>query len=279
MRRLLICLPLCLLMAPSMPDRIAPAPPAAEPRPLVAKADRDTTPLPTAAEMEKLAKDKPVEFLEASLKHYEKNVQGYTLTMQKQERLQGKLHPKEEIEVAFRDDPHSVLLKWVKGARLAERSLYVEGENNGKMLVRPYGSIARFAVGDVVSRDPMGDDAQKSGRVFITDFGLKKGLLRTLNAWKAADLKGELYVEHLGQKKVPEAGDVLCIGLRRIKFAKPEVDGITEHTIWIDKEHWLQVGSIATGEGGKLIGEYYFRDIKLNPKFDDKQFTREALKP
>ena len=50
-------------------------------------------------------------------------------------------------------------------------------------------------------------------------------------------------------------------------------------TIYIDKETWLQVGTVLKGDGGKLVGEYFFRDLKLNPEFKPDQFLRAALKP
>jgi outer membrane lipoprotein-sorting protein len=47
-------------------------------------------------------------------------------------------------------------------------------------------------------------------------------------------------------------------------------------TIWIDCDTLMQVGSDLRDADGEFIAEYYFRDIELNPKFDDKQFTRAA---
>ena len=36
-----------------------------------------------------------------------------------------------------------------------------------------------------------------------------------------------------------------CYVLRRTRFLKPERDGVTEQTVYIDKESWLQLGSVA----------------------------------
>ena len=66
--------------------------------------------------------------------------------------------------------------------------------------------------------------------------------------------------------------------LRRSHYQKKEEEGISELTVYIDKETWLQLGSIIKGEEGRLIGEYFFRDIKINPHFEPGTFTREALK-
>jgi Protein of unknown function (DUF1571) len=232
----------------------------------------------TDSKMAQRAKEDPVAFLTECLARYDREVKGYRAIMQKQERIGGRLQPKEIINVCFKDKPHSVLLVWMEGARKAERALYVEGENNGKMLARPNGFIARKVAGDVVERDVDGADARQSGRYPLNEYGIKKGTERTLAAWSAARDQRALHVEFLGEQRVREAGDRFCYKLRR-RNARPENDGVTELTIYVDKENLLQVGSILKGPGGKLIGEYFFRDIELNPAFSEGQFERGALSP
>jgi hypothetical protein len=228
--------------------------------------------------MAQLAKDAPIAFLTECLARYDREVKGYRAVMQKQERIAGRLQPKEIIKVCFKEKPHSVLLVWIEGARRAERALYVDGENNGKMLARPNGLIARKVAGDVVERDVDGSDARQSGRYPLNEYGIKKGTERTLAAWRAAHDQGALHVEFLGEQLVKEAGDRPCYKLRR-RYARPENDGVTELTLYVDKENLLQVGSVLKGTGGKLIGEYFFRDLELNPAFSDGQFERGALTP
>jgi len=263
-------------MAPSAPE---PGTAARGPAFADAVADDASNPLPSAAQLERLAREDPVAFLENCLRRYQRNVKGYTCTFLKQERIGDKVQRTETIDVAFREEPYSVLFHWVEGARLAERALFVEGDNDGMLLVRPEGRLARRVAGDVVSRDPDGKDAKQSGRYTLKEFGLKKGALRTLHSWKTAKEKDALHVEFVGEKKVKEAGDRVCYTLHRDQYPRPEDDGVTEVTIYIDKETWLQVGAVLKGEGGKLIASYYFRDIKLNPEFKAEQFTRAALVP
>ena len=47
-------------------------------------------------------------------------------------------------------------------------------------------------------------------------------------------------------------------------FAKPVIES-------------SEVGSMLKGAENELIGEYIFRDVKLNPTFKDDTFTREAV--
>ena len=47
--------------------------------------------------------------------------------------------------------------------------------------------------------------------------------------------------------------------------------------LYVDVETWLQVGSELHDSNGSLLGEYFFRDVRLNPAHDAKQFTRGAI--
>jgi hypothetical protein len=259
--RLLICLPLCLALAPARPE----APNIFIP---LAPLAGDQDPLPTGD---------PYLFLQKALERYEDSpVKGYSAILQKQERIGGRLQPTEEVEVHFREKPFSVFMHWQRGQRKADTALYVEGENDGKVLVHPAGVAG--ALVKVVTRDPEGEDARQSGRYTLKEFGIKKGTQRVLKAWKAAKEKGILKVEYLGVRKVREAGDKLCYTLRRT-CTEPEDDGISEMTYYFDKETWLQVGSVLKKEDGKLIGEYMFREIQLNPEFKANQFQAAAVAP
>ncbi len=222
--------------------------------------------------------DDPIAVLEESLRRYDKEVTtGYRTMFHKQERIAGRLHNPEEILVYFREKPFSVYFQWLKGMGQAERALYVAGENDGQMLARPYGFWRRKIAGDVVSRDPEGADARKAGRYSLKDFGIKKGTERTLAAWKKARDKGILHVKYRGLFKVEDLDNRLCYSYVRA-CDPPEEDGLTELTIYIDKETWLQTGSVLRGKDG-LIASYLFRDLKLNPRFKPDQFTRKALTP
>jgi hypothetical protein len=269
MRRLLLCLPLGLIF---IPDSASREPVNALGFQTVAD---NGNPLPSEAEMDRLVKGDPIAFLEACIHRYDREVKGFTATLHKQERIDGTLERSELIDVAFREDPFSVLMKWTEGARRAKATLYLKGENNDQLLVRPAGL---FAVAGVVRRDPNGPDAKKGGRYPLTEFGIKIGMERTLTSWKKAQKDNALHIEYHGVKRIKEAGDRPCWTIKRTGYRKPEEDGITQLTTYVDKETWLQVGSILKGGEGQLIGEYFFRDIQLNPEFKPGTFTPEALK-
>jgi hypothetical protein len=262
MHRLLLLVPLFLLMGSEPPN--VPAPPGSRD---IASPDLkdDGKALPNAPKMERLAENDPLKFLEECLIRYKREVKGFTCIFQKQELIGDKLYPVEIIDVAFRDNPHSVYMAWQQGTRRAERVLYVAGEHGNKLLIRPAGKLARAVAG-------------ASGRYTLPQFGLRKAMERVLVEWEAASKDGDLGVKYLGIKKVKEAGDRPCYVLRRVA-KKPDRDGIQECTIYVDTQNWLQVGTILKDEKGNLLAEYYWRDIKLNPEFRKNQFTRAGLNP
>jgi hypothetical protein len=273
MRRLLLCLSACFVLLPGGP-RAASADKQAPPSPRKAVPD-DGAALPDNAAMTRLAKDDPVRFLETCLKRCDREVKAYRCTLVKRERLDGKLQREEVTAIAFRERPFSVLMEWKEGARLAQRVLYVKGANDDMLLVKPTGLASLIGV---VQRDPDGPDARKSGRYPLTEFGIKIAMERTLGSWLAARKDDALHVEYLGVHKLAEVGGRPCWALKRSGYKRPEEDGITELTTYIDQETWLQVGSVVKGTDGQLLGTYYFRDIQLNPKFPADTFTRAAVK-
>jgi hypothetical protein len=274
-RRLLLGLSLFCILIPGMALRPEPT----ESVPLANVKD-DGSRLPSEARMEELARTDPIAFLQACIVRYNRQVHGYRCILHKRERLEGKLQDPEEIDVSFREDPFSVFFEWREGARKALRVLYVEGENKDQLVVKPK-PIERLGLTiplPVVTRDPLGADARASGRYPLTEFGIAIGTRRTLYAMDKARKEHALHVEYLGLRKIKELDDRACYVFRRTGYRQPEEsDGITELTFYVDKETWLQTGSILKGKGGQLLGEFFFRKVELNPTFPPDTFTRAAV--
>lgn len=275
MWRILLCLPLCLCLGSDRLD----VEPVAPNGPACADAFKDNgNALPDAATMENLGRTDPIAFLENCLRRCIREAKSYSLVLQKQENGNGELQPTEVIKVCFKESPYSVYFQWEAGARLAERVLYVPGENDGKMLVRPNGGLARLVAGDIARRDVNSPEARSSGRYVISEFGFKRSMERTLTSWKQARDAGALDVQYLGRQKIKETGDRECYVVKRIA-KEPENDGVKESLYYYDAETWLQTGVVLKNADGGLIGTYYFRDIKFNPTFKKDQFEPAALKP
>jgi hypothetical protein len=225
-----------------------------------------------AAALEYQLNHDPVAFLEDCLQHYEEHVQGYRLIFVKQEKVNGKLRPKEKIRAHFREKPFSVHMHWLAGAGQAIRSLYVDGENKNMIGARP--TIEFLGVWWKTLDNPA---VKATSRFPVTEFGIYKGAKSTIDAMRAAETRKTLFVKYHGVECVKELGDRHCYKLVRGPYDPPEVDGINELTVYIDAETLMQTGSILKDANGNLIAEYFFRDIELNPTFDPKLFTEKGI--
>jgi hypothetical protein len=219
----------------------------------------------------------PLLFLEMCLDRYTQEVRGYSAKLIKRERVGGKLQPLEKVETFFREQPFSVFMNWLEGGvgfPPPQDVLYVKGENNDKLLAR--GRKLAYLAG-VFEKDVHSEEVKKTGRYTIDEFGIYLGTERTVAAMRKAKERGTLHVTYQGLFKVPELADRECYKFVRTPYEPPEDEGVNELTIFIDKENWLQVGSILKDKDGNLIASYFFRDVKINPEFKNNQFTRAAL--
>ncbi len=228
-------------------------------------------------ELEALAEKQPVKFLELCRERYLTEVQGYRCTFAKHEKVKGVLRDAEVIRAHFREQPFSVHMEWKKGEDLCFSSLYVEGENDGCLLARSRLPPLGFR-GPILTRPLDAADVQATSRFGINRFGIYTGQKDTLDAIQKAEKAGTLHLKYHGIETVEKAGNRLCYKLVRSPYEPPEeMEDLNELTIYIDRATLFQVGSILRDAKGEFVAEYFFRDIELNPKFDEKQFTRKAL--
>jgi uncharacterized protein DUF1571 len=227
--------------------------------------------------IEEILRDEPagaIKFLQMSLERYNREVKGYSCILIKKERVEGKIRVLEKTECYFREKPFSVYMNFLAGVGEAQRVLYVQGENNGKMLARPSGLPGPLGA---LPFDVESPKARKAGRYLITEFGIKLGSERTLKAMLSAQGRKVLHVRYDGIFRVPEVGDRLCYKIVRTPYEPLEDEGVYELTLYFDVETWLQVGSILKGPNDYFIAEYFFRDVRINPTFKDNQFKKSAL--
>jgi hypothetical protein len=228
--------------------------------------------------LDELAEKDPVAFLEQALKKVDKEVHGYRCMFDKQERVKGALRKPESILVHFRKEPFSVHMNWKKGDTgflAPARTLFVKGEGDVDVIhvrVRLGGEFVKKL-----------DDKQvtATSRFGIDKFGMHFGARDTLEHMKTAKEKNALFLRYDGKERVKEVGDRLCYKFVRWKYekrdAQEEADKLNELTTYVDAVTLLQVGSILKDTEGNLIAYYFFRDIWINPTFDEKQFTPEGL--
>jgi hypothetical protein len=235
----------------------------------------------------------PIAFLRACQQKSFDKVRSYRATLTQQERIGDELYPVEVIELSVKEEPFSILLLWKKGERKAVGSailgsLFVAGENHGRMKVwRPKAILSVIDVGTTDG------SAKSSARYAINEGGIFHAMKRTVQGFIAADSRGILKVEYLGQREVPELSGRKCDIFRRT-CTPAEVDGflisdpkplwtqnpsqaIKTLTIMVDCETGLQLGSELHREDGALIGSYYFDIKELNPAFEPGTFSAKSF--
>ncbi len=167
-------------------------------------------------------------------------------------------------------------MKWLSKPDQAAAVVYVEGENSNQLLVRP-NSLLSFIP---ATADPHGELAKSSARYTIDQFGIKKGLERVYKSWTRQKEAHNLHVEYEGvTDKCDQLGNRPCYVIHRTKMPHPEDDGVMDVRLYFDKETWLQVGTQLRDKDGKLIADYFFRDLTINPPeiFAKGHFGRELV--
>ncbi len=119
----------------------------------------------------------------AAGRQFLEQVPDYTATFCKQELVQGELLEEASIQLKCRHQPFSVYLHWESGDEGREL-LYVEGANDGEMIVHGGGWKARLPA---LSIAPDSSLAMKESRYPITKVGLLE-LIKTMQAVHAEDL-------------------------------------------------------------------------------------------
>jgi hypothetical protein len=235
-----------------------------------------------------LVRTDPIAALNESLRAYQDRTAGFTAEFRKRERMGGKLAGEEVIRVAVQDDPYSVLMVWQQGGGAGQGTLYLKGQNGGKMKVWMF----RKLIQDI---DPQGAVPKMSARYTIEEFGIRQATQRTLRAWSAANDAGELRWEYAGRKAMDQAGGRECFALKRVCPAdqidpfvtggpavevtdKNRKDSFRTVTVYLDCQTRLQVGTEQHRHDGELTASYWFRDVNPKPTFGEETFTTKSFK-
>jgi hypothetical protein len=109
----------------------------------------------------------------------------YTCTLFKQERIGGRLNDGQTIDMKIRHEPFSVYMKWLSGDR-GRQLIYVDGLNEGRMLVQPGGIKGRLT--GVLHLEPEGTLAMSESRYPIMKAGLLE-LARSILEYQVRDIE------------------------------------------------------------------------------------------
>jgi hypothetical protein len=216
------------------------------------------------AELLNRAASEPVALLREAVGRLDAAVRDYEGTFVYQQVCEGNLSKPSICRFKFRCEPFSLLLEWTEGAGRVDRLLYVDGQNDGNMIVRPTGWIGRII--RAASIDPLGKRALKGGARPITQFGLRQALLRILDRYQTAQEANTLRSECLGLLALDGAP---VIQLRKVS---------DEDILLIDLDvaSLLPVRIRKLDPAGNLLLFCRYVNLKFNNGFDGRTFSREA---
>ncbi len=218
-----------------------------------------------------------------SYQHIRKDVRDYSCNVIRRERIRGVLQSREFMTAKVRHQrsrdgkvavPFGVYLKVLSPSKVKGREvLFVDGQNDGKMLVRNGGK--RFAF--VTTRiSPESETAMASNRYPITDFGFENLVKRLIVVVKEDMLtSSDTDVQFFEDAKIDGRS---CTA---VKVTHPTYDErLRFHTatVFVDNELRVPIHYEAydwpaeKGAEPVLLEQYTYRDIKLNVGFSDYDF-------
>lgn len=160
--------------------------------------------------------------------------------------------------------PGSIYLRIMEGKNRGVVSVYVEGENDGRMVVRPRGALGFVTI----KLDPEGRRAMENSRHPIRDAGIGH-VLRLIqtnyDTWRSSGLGT---ITYLGED------DLTGKRAHVVKAVFPEGVGYYGHVIHIhfDSQSFLPVKITIVDWKDRLVEEYQFRDVVINPGLTDEDF-------
>jgi hypothetical protein len=220
-------------------------------------------------------------------KRMQREINDYTATLIRRERLQGQLQPYQYISAKVRHRqisadgsqiPFAVYLRYL-AAHKGREVLYVEGENDGELLATRggSGSLSNFTV----SLEPTSERAMAESLYPITEIGMlnfsRRLLLEGTARMRADKWPDKWEVRYYKEAKI-NGRPCTCVETRRL--ARHDEDRLHTLQVFIDKE-WHVPTRYALyrwprdGNGDpQLEQECTYVDLKLNVGLGDEDFER-----
>lgn len=218
--------------------------------------------------------DRPIALAKQALATLEK-VDGYTATLVKRERIGDDLCSPEKMELKLRHEPLSIYLKFLTPDSVAGREvIYVEGANDGKLLVHMPGPLMRQL--GTLALNPTGFLALQGQRYPITELGVKKLTEQLIE-------RGE-HDQHV--RRAPRVqffhgakiGDTPALRIEVVHQEQWEDDPAYKAVVYLNAEHMIPIRYEGYGwpatpdEEPSLLEQYTYLDVELNPGLTDADF-------
>ncbi len=187
----------------------------------------------------------------------------------RQELVGRRLQDPETIRWRQRVKPRSLHLTWI-GKRLKGRQVvYVEGANDGKMLVLLDGFKGKML--GVQRFSPTGRLATWGSRYPVTVVGYDALVRRIVENYEKAAKRGTLGVVDFGQQSLPD----LQTYAFEVVLDHPESQGGDYHRmiVWFDVQSGLPVRFIGLDVRDHLLEDYFWQRLAINQNLVDADFV------
>lgn len=219
------------------------------------------------------------------------SIRDYTCLIVKRERIHGLLQEHRFIQAKVRGasqqseqrQPLAVHLRFLKPEEVAGREvIYVDGANNGEMVVKRGGTRFENVVTNV---DPNSDLARTETLMHVSHLGFD-GMLSEIVAHLHRDIAADPTGENTEVQISRDAkiNDRPCTSVVIVHPTRAE--GLTYHRaeFFIDNEYHLPVRAAAydwpksEDAAPELLAEFTYTQIKTNVGLSDADFNAEALR-
>jgi hypothetical protein len=208
---------------------------------------------------------------------------GYTATLVKQERIGASLTDETSFAVKVRHEPFSVFMRWESGDDTGKEVLYVDGKDDGELLVHLGGLKGRILPAFKV--DPFGSLALRKSRYPITKLGIL-ALADTLIERRELEMRQKIRVQ-VEQKPDGECAGRPCSVYVFEDAAREQSPVYRKSVQYIDREwnvplrvanyNWPEPGQHLEGaalDEATLIEYYMYSEIVADARLTDADFDR-----
>lgn len=189
----------------------------------------------------------------------------YTCILHKRELIKGAIREQKNIIYKFKK-PFACYMKWTEGPEAGTETLFVQGWNDNKLLVRTRAVLGFLTL----SLDPAGSLALRNNRHAITESHLGHIITLVMDNYQKALKNNELQITFLGLERIEDRNTLAY------KAMFPENKGYYGHLILfnIDESLNLPVQVKVYGWQNELWEWYTYSRLAVNVGLTDIDFDR-----
>ena len=203
-------------------------------------------------------------FVIQRMAHAYDGIQDYTAVFLKRERIDGTLLPLEKIALRFQE-PLKLYMAWYE-PHAGRVIVYVEGENNNKILVNP-GGLLRFLR---LALDPTGSLATRSSHHTVREAGLRKTIELLMREYERGRREGQMTLTFRGHAEVDGRPAYhlafVCHADKAAGYYAQSGD------LWVDTAYFLPTKLSLYDWDNQLYADYEYQRLRLNPGLGPEAF-------